>query len=436
VTQLSVLDRVRRWLLAGGLSVGVALGVLFALRNLPANGASETQTSPHAAAASSGKAALGYADANKSGNNLTQGEQAYETTGVEVVKHHTVLRLTGSLAADEQSDVASNATGMVAEVRVDRGSVVKKGDVLVQLDPTDAQNHLDEGLALVEELKAKLSISDTHVPFLVAEQPDVQLAKVSMDLAESRRKRANVLLPQKAISLDECEQIRAEHGCAVQRYQQALQQVNQTYQSYKTAVVRLAALHKAVADTTIKAPFDGVVVEKHVGLGEQVVANFIVSKIITMVRINPLRVSLTVPQQSIGQVRAGQKVRFAVDSFPEKTFTAEVRYITPVVTGDTRSLVVEAMTPNPDGRLRPGLFVTAELELPEQRSDVFVPLAAVQRMGDSARVFVVHEGTVREQVVALGQAGDHRVLVTAGLDGTERLVADAEQAGEGSLVRR
>jgi RND family efflux transporter MFP subunit len=426
--------RNRRWMLVACFFIIGGSVLFFALRRLPAKEADKSN-SAQTAANEGGKANLAYADGRLSRKEAGQ-TVPYETVGVEVAKHRKTLRVTGSLAGDELSNVASNVNGIVIEIRVDRGSVVKKGDVLVQLDPTDPRNRLSEGLALVEELKAKLSLDDSSASFVAEEQPEVKLAKAALGLANSRRKRAENLLPQKAISLDEYEQIRAEADCAEQRCQQAILQIKQTYQSYKTNVARLAALRKAVADTTILAPFDGLVVEKHVALGEQVTGGFIASKVITIVKTNPLRISLTVPQQHIGQIAAGQKVSFQVDSFPEKTFEAEIRYISPTVSSDTRSLLVEAVTPNAEGLLRPGLFVTAALELPEQLSKILVPLSAVEKMGESARVFVVRDGGVREQVVALGKSDDNRIEITSGLQGTERIVCNPEKVRKGSQVRK
>ena len=107
--------------------------------------------------------------------------------------------------------------------------------------------------------------------------------------------------------------------------------------------------------------------EKLVAVGEQINSGVQATKVVTLVRIDPLRLSLTVPQQDIGRIEPGQTVRFHVDGFPERTFEARVRFIAPVVTSDTRSMVVEALAPNPDHLLRPGLFATAELELQGQR---------------------------------------------------------------------
>jgi RND family efflux transporter MFP subunit len=427
----------RHWILSAFFIVIGGSVMFIALQRLPARDLSkstEESTSSTSVVESGGKANLGYANGKTSPEKPGQ-SVPYETVGVEVVKHNKTLRVTGSLAAEELSNVASNVNGIVVEIRVDRGSVVKKGDVMVQLDPTDPKNKLSEGLALAEELKAKLSLDESK-PFVAEEQPEAKLAKALWNLAVSRRKRAENLLPQKAISLDECEQIRAEAECAEQRYQTAVLQVKQTYQSYKTNVAKLAAMRKALADTTILAPFDGVVVEKHVALGEQVTGGFIASKVITVVKSDPLRISLTVPQQHIGSIKPGQTVFFQADSFPDKTFKGAVQYISPVVTNDTRSLVVEAVTSNPDGLLRPGLFVTAEMELPEQQSRCFVPKTAVQKIGDSARVFLVRDGDLREQVVALGKSDDARIEITAGLQGTEQIVCNPEQVKEGAVVRK
>ncbi len=143
---------------------------------------------------------------------------------------------------------------------------------------------------------------------------------------------------------------------------------------------------------------------------------------------------MTVPQQSVAKVRQGQSLAFQVDSFPERTFHAEVRYISPAVTSDTRSLIVEAVTDNPDGALRPGLFVVAELELPEQQAEMWVPVAAVQRSGEVATVYVVRDGVARGQIVALGQEREGKVRIRSGLTGTESLLARPELVQDGDKV--
>jgi RND family efflux transporter MFP subunit len=421
-----------RWLWITALAIVAGVGGGYAYVRIQGHPATADKGSVNKPAGE--KSTLGFrvpaADAAKAG------VAACVLVPVEVVHRGRTLRVTGSLAPDEQSAVASNTNGIVLEVRVDRGSMVKRGDVLVRLDPTDAKHRLAEGTAKAEELKAKLTFAAGSDAFLAEEQPEVKLAKANQNLANTRLQRAESLLPKDAISKDDYDQIKAEGECAAQRYRQAVQQAKQAYQAYQTEVAKLAALRKTVADTTILAPFDGMIVEKNVALGEQVTGGFIASKIVTLVRTDPLRLALTVPQQDIGQIQPGQKVTFVVDAFPDRTFQAEVRYISPVVTNDTRAMVVDAVVPNPQGTLRPGLFATAEVELAAQQAEMLVPAGAVQRLDEVARVFVVRDDVAREQVVALGKATDDKVEIRSGLTGRELLVARPELVRDGDRVRQ
>lgn len=383
-----------------------------------------------------GRATLGFTSDSQSDATNDRPSDHAATVCVEKVSRPSRFGVTGTLVADEQSSVASNTNGIVSEVRVDRGSVVRKGDVLVQLDATDARNRLAEGMALAEELKAKLIWDEASDRFVAEEQPAVKLAEAAVALAASRKVRAEALLPKGAISTEEGEQQRSEFECALQRQRQSLQEVRQYYQAYQTAVARLAALKKAVTDATILAPFDGMIVEKNVAVGEQVTGGFIASKVVTMARINPLRVCLTVPQHSISQIQPGQKVLFYVDSYPGKAFEATVRYISPSVTADTRSLLVEAVAENTEGALRPGLFVTAELELQRQQMELLVPATAVQRTGEVAMVYVIRDGVACGQVVALGEEDHGKIAIRSGLTGTEELLARPELFHDGDQVRR
>jgi RND family efflux transporter MFP subunit len=376
-----------------------------------------------------GPATLGFATA-ASGRSAAA---VLETVPAEVTRHNRKLRLTGTLVADEKAAVASNVSGILTTMHVDRGSVVHKNDVLAQLDPVDAQNRLAEGQALLEELKARLGL-DRPEDFKVEEEPEVRLAKASLELAEANLKRAEELYGKKVISTEGIDQVRTEAELAMQRYRQTQLQVRQTFAVYNTALAKLKILEKAVADTTIRAPFDGWVAEKLVMVGEQVTAGFMPTPLVTLVRVDPLRLSLTVPQQDIGHVRQGQAVQFRVDSHADRTFEGCVRYIAPVVADNTRSMIVEAVVPNPDGLLRPGVFATAELELAEEAPQIHVPLGAVQRSGEVARVFVVRDGAAREQVVSLGAVQDGRIEVQSGLRGDERLVARPELVRDGDAV--
>jgi membrane fusion protein (multidrug efflux system) len=333
---------------------------------------------------------------------------------VEAVVRNLTLRLTGSLTADEKSEVGSNAAGNVSETRVERGSFVKKGDVLLQIDPRDAQNALDEGINAAEELRVRLGLDESK-EFCVDEVPEVEAAKVARDLAERTYHRAENLKKDRAIALESYDQAVTDYHAAVQRYYLARRMAKQLNRSYRSAVTHLVTLRKAVDDCTIRAPMDGWVAERSISVGERIIALFPGAKLVTLLRIDPLRLTLTVPQQDLAQIKIGETVTFQTDAFPGRKFTGAVRYISPTVTADNRSLCVEAVVPNPKAELLPGLFVTAELQLDKKQTELYVPASALCNRGEAAAVFVVRGDKVREQIVSLGEREGSRVHVLTGL---------------------
>jgi membrane fusion protein, multidrug efflux system len=389
-----------------------------------------------------GKASLGF--------NSSQGDAAkpgaaarIQTVRLEVVPRYDVLKVTGSLMADERSSVAANTSGIAAEVCVDRGSTVKKGDVLVRIDPRDAKHKYEEGLAVLDELKARLGITGDVKDFKPEEEPEVLIAKASERLAAANYRRAKDNIAKKVISTEAFDQAKTEYDLAAQRCRQTEFQIMQALYVCKTAQIKVEILRKALVDTEILAPFDGWVAEKLVAPGEQISSGMQATTVVTLVRIDPLRLSLTVPQKEIGRIRVGQAVWFRVDSFPGQRFSARVRFVAPVVNNDTRSMVVEAVAKNsdPDHPLRPGLFATADIEVPpppgtqaSRPMTVLAPPKAVLKAGEVGQVFVVRNGVARKQVVALGDCDDQKVEILSGLTGSETLVANPEEVRDGDAV--
>lgn len=397
--------------------------------------AATNPSNAHPSESTDEKTGFGGAMANE-GKRLGGGAPAVPiaTVPVEVVSRNDILRLTGNLAADERSAVASNTSGIAAEVLVDRGSRVRKGDVLVQIDPTDAKNKLAEGQAMLDEIKARLGLLDGNLKtFNPEDQPEVRLAKASADLALSNLKRAKELKTKRVLSEEVYDQIATEYELAHQRYRQSLFLIKQAYAACRTAMAKMAILEKAVADTAIRAPFDGWVAERLVSVGEQVSSGMQATKVVTLVRIDPLRLLLTVPQQNIASIELGQRVFFHVDSFPNRTFEAKVKFIAPVV-NETRSMLVEALARNPDAILRPGMFVTAEVQLGNKQPSIFAPITAVRKNGEVGRVFVVRDGLAQETVVAFGERVGNKIEIRTGLTGNEILVANPDSVKDGDKV--
>ena len=143
--------------------------------------------------------------------------------------------------------------------------------------------------------------------------PEVQNAKASFDLAQNEFNRIKSLLDQRVVSQSEFDQRRTQMEAARQQYEAARNGAAQQYQALQAARARVSLAHKTLADTTVRAPFSGLVAERLVSIGDYVTKGM---KVAVVVRVNPLRVQLTVPEQFVSAVKVGAPVTFQVDAFP------------------------------------------------------------------------------------------------------------------------
>lgn len=291
------------------------------------------------------------------------------------------LRLTGSLEANRDSDVAADASGRVAATFVERGDYVKKGAVLARLDARSAALGAAQAKA------------------------DAEAARADARLRVTELERTERLVAQRALADAELDRARSQRDATEQRA--------------SAAEARVALQDKSVGDALVRAPFDGVIAERWVDEGEYVRPD---TRVVTLVDVDTLRLKLTVPEAAVSAVRAGQRVAFRVASEPEAPREAEVRYIGPHLRASSRELVVEAVVDNRDRRLKPGMFATASVEAGAQRVLV-LPAAAVKREGATNHVFVLAKGRLEERVVQLGARSGDDLVVVAGAAVGERVVA-------------
>jgi membrane fusion protein (multidrug efflux system) len=146
------------------------------------------------------------------------------------------------------------------------------------------------------------------------------------------------------------------------------------------------------------------------------------AKVATLVRVDPLRVELAVPEAAVSAVRRGQKVSFTVQAYPDRSFGGSIAYVGPALRAESRSLVAEAIVPNHGRELRPGLFATARIELPPGPPVPLVPASAVRTEAGVSRLFVVGDGRAELRFVQRGRTVDGRVEIVRGLEAGERVV--------------
>lgn len=345
---------------------------------------------------------------------------AVKTASVESQTIDRFLRVTGTLAADEQAEVAAETSGRVMSTPVERGTRVTAGTVLVRISATEADASLREAQANAEQIEARLGLQPGQ-PFDPSRVPEVMTAKASLDWAEADFNRIKSLLDQKVVSQAEYDQKSTGVRAAQQQYQTALNAAQQSYRLLQAARARVDLARKASADTAVKAPFAGQVAERLVSTGDYVTRGM---KVATVVRIDPLRVELTVPEQYLSQIREGQAVRIVVDAYPGETFTAKVRFVSPALKADQRALTVEAIAPNADGRLKPGLFATAQLQQPSAVPALLVPASAVETVAGTSRVYVINGEKAEERLVTTGERVGDRIELSRGVRAGERVATN------------
>jgi membrane fusion protein (multidrug efflux system) len=303
-----------------------------------------------------------------------------QTAGVTQQPMPQYLTVTGTVRANLESDVAADAAGKVIQTSCERGQVVKRGELIAALDSRNSA--------------------------LAATAAEAQAKVAQSQLEQARRdcERVKHLLETGAISQAEYDRQTAQ--CTSQVWSAAAAEAQE-----RSAV-------KMVGDARVRAPFDGIVGERYVNLGQYVQPT---TRIASIYSPDPLRLELTVPEANVGAVAPDMPVSFTVVAFGDQPFTGHVKYISPNVRESTRDLVVEAVVPNGDGRLRPGMFAVAKLLLATPPTPV-VPLSALVRDDTGARLFVVVGREVQERLVQLGETVGEMVAVVHGVQAGESIV--------------
>lgn len=314
----------------------------------------------------------------KAGATFAPPPESVSSAAVKEIAWEESRSAIGSLVAVRGVTLSSEVPGLVREITFESGQSVRKGAVLVRLD------------------------TSTEEAQLAAAKADAALARLSLERAQSLRK-------AEANAPADLDTARARSS---------------------SADAAVAALEAIIAKKTIRAPFDGRVTIRQVELGQVLAPG---APIAALLSVSPIHAEFFLPQQALAQLRGGQKVRVRTDTFPDASWEATVTTVNPEVDPATRNVRVRATLENPDGRLRPGMFVNVDVLSGELRQALVVPATAVMYApyGDSVFVLSQKKDEQTGQVATVAQqrfirAGDRRgdfVAVVDGLDKGETIVA-------------
>jgi multidrug efflux pump subunit AcrA (membrane-fusion protein) len=367
---------------------------------------------------------------------------------------------TGTFIADESSDVAPPVAGRVTATPVNAGDQVRQGQVICELDHRDAQLKLDQVRAQFQEATASLRQAQSRigwssgafdankVPEVAAARANYEsaLAQAKMAAADSQRY-ANLVTTgdvsrsafEKAHTQQETAE--AQANAARQQYEAAANAARQSYEVISTSQAsldgvqaQLAQAEKGLADTIIRAPFDGFVSARPVAVGEYVA---LTNKIATIVKTATLKLDLQTPEDRASQAHVGYTVIARVSAYPQRDFEGKVSAVNPSVDSSSRVFILEAKFANPDNALKPGMFATARVLLPGGVQGLFVPKSAVIRdkTTDSHQVWVIQNGKARLRIVTVAEADAAQLRILSGLNANETVAINNQaELFDGAVV--
>jgi multidrug efflux pump subunit AcrA (membrane-fusion protein) len=383
-----------------------------------------------------GLAVLGLAGCSKTESAQASGREApARQVAVERVREDTIRRaidVVGTLAAEDEVTVSAEAEGRVSRLLADLGDRVQAGQILIELDNEKQQYSTDQQRAALARALARYGAPDAdHLP-PVEQTPDVVKAQAELVQARQAHQRAEELHRRQLVpkqTLDDAEAVlRAKQAS----YDSALQNAKNLSADIDASKASLQLAERVLRDTRIRAPFDGYVQRRMVALGEFVKNQ---TPVMSVVRIDPLKVTAEIPEKMAPWVKQGQPVTLRVDAYPDQTFTGKLTRISPSVNATTRAFPFEALVPNVDARLKPGTFARVHIESDRVDAVVTVPYAAVQYRYGVNRVFVVEGDRLAARELKTGERVGERIEVMSGVKPNEAIaVTDVDRLADGGKV--
>lgn len=300
------------------------------------------------------------------------------------------LKAVGSIAAVQGVVVSTDQPGIVTKINFESGQTVKEGDLLVQLDISQEEAQLRSALAQQKLAALNLQRQQNLLKNRVSSQADFDAAQAQ----------------------------------------------------YDETTASVLEMRSRLNKKTIRAPFSGVLGIRLVNLGEYLESG---AKVAPLQSLDPIYVNFWLPQQNLAQVAAGQAVKVQAEGQPA-AFEGKINAVDAVVDEATRNVRVQATVSNPDGRLRAGMFVGAEVPLPQKERHVVLPATCIQYAPYGDTVYIVEEVTdqktgktykgVRQQVVKVGESLGDRVTVLEGVKPGEEVVSSGGfKLRQGSAVQ-
>lgn len=343
------------------------------------------------------------------------------------------IDVSGTLAADEEAQLGFKIAGRIQQMAVDIGSPVRRGQVLARLVPTDYELRVTQAQTALQQARARLGISPEGPDAIVPpeETAVVRQAAATLKSAQLTRDRMAKLFQEQLIPQSDFDAAEASFGVADGRYQEAIEEARTRQAVLSQRRSELEIAKQQLADTFLRAPFDGAVSERLASVGDYAAAG---SPVAVMVRIHPLRLRLAVPEREAAGIRTGLAVELRAEGDPTP-HNGRVARISPAITQDNRTLMVEAEVPNQGGQLRPGAFVQASIVVEAADPAVLVPASSIVTFAGIEKVITIEEGKALEKRIRTGRRSGDLVEIMDGIKAGEPVVLQPGNIVTGQPLR-
>jgi RND family efflux transporter MFP subunit len=341
------------------------------------------------------------------------------------------VTVTGTLAADEQVMLSLKVTGRLDELLVDLGSPVTRGQVIARLTPTDFELRHRQAVAALQQSRARLGLppdgedDEVNLPGTGL----VRQAQAVLTEAQLQRDRINTFVSRGISAQADLDTANAQLQIAEARMQDAMEEVHSRQALLAQRRSELALARQQMDDTVLRSPIDGIVRERHAVAGEYRAAG---TPVVTVVRQDPLRLQLAVPERASLGIRPGQPVRVTIEG-DARVHEGRIVRVSPAITEGSRTLPLEAEVPNADGALRPGTFARADIVISEQPGLV-VPLDALVVFAGVEKVLTLVDGRAVEVRIRTGRRLGEHVEVLEGLDPGTTVILSPGNLADGASV--
>jgi membrane fusion protein, multidrug efflux system len=338
------------------------------------------------------------------------------------------------LAAEEEVILSLKVTGRVKDIYVDLGSRVRKGQPLVKLEPADFQLRVQQAEAALEQARARLSLQaedkDSNPQVNPKDTGVVRQAEAQLEQARLTQDRMTSLWDQGLIPRSQYDDAIAAFRVAEARYQDAIDEVGNRQALFYQRKAELEIARKQLSDSVLTSPIDGSVQVRHISPGQYLATG---DSAFTIVRVDPLRLKLAVPERESSFVKKGQTVQVSVEG-DQNHYYGKVARLSPALTTDNRTLMIEAEIPNEQGLLRPGAFAKAEIVVASETPAVLVPKTAIVTFAGLDKVIVVEKNQAVEKRVRTGRQTKDQVEILEGLKAGETIVVQPGNLVGGEAV--